>query len=122
MIKARTRANGSTQRPYIEREDAASPTAATYAILITGGMDAKAGRDVMMLDISSAFVQTEIPQTGEKIIMKIRGKLIDMLQERFPGVYDDYVLHKGKNKILYVKMLKALYGMMIASILYYKTF
>jgi hypothetical protein len=37
-------------------------------------------------------------------------------------VYDNYVLHEGKNKIIYVKMLKALYGMMIASILYYKKF
>eukprot|EP00957_Ditylum_brightwellii_P079041 6011857-Ditylum_brightwellii.AAC.1 len=35
-IKARACANGSTQRPYIAREEAASPTAATEAILITG--------------------------------------------------------------------------------------
>jgi hypothetical protein len=37
-------------------------------------------------------------------------------------VYDDYVIDEGKHKILYVRMLKALYGMLISSILYYKKF
>jgi len=37
-------------------------------------------------------------------------------------VYDDFVIYEGKQKqkVLYVRMLKALYGMMIGSILYYK--
>jgi hypothetical protein len=40
-IKARVCANGSTQRAYIAREEASSPTAASEAILITGVIDAK---------------------------------------------------------------------------------
>jgi hypothetical protein len=32
-VKARTCANGSTQRAYMERDDAASPTAMTESIL-----------------------------------------------------------------------------------------
>jgi hypothetical protein len=123
-IKARTCANGSTQRAYIAREEATSPTAATDAILITGVIDAKQKRDVMSLDVPNAFVQTPIPQGGEKICMKIRGSLVDILLEICPGVYDDFVVYegKGKQKILYVQMLMALYGMMIASLLYYKKF
>jgi hypothetical protein len=121
-VKARTCANGSTQREYIPREEATSPTAATEAILITGVLDAKQGRDVMTLDIPNAFVQTEIPERGEKIIMKIRGRLVDILVEICPGVYDDYVIYEGKHKVLYVKMLRALYGMLISSVLYYKKF
>ena len=35
-IKARTVANGITQKAYINRDDAASPTAARDAIIITG--------------------------------------------------------------------------------------
>jgi hypothetical protein len=50
-IKARTCANGSSQRAYIAREEATSPTAATDAILITGVIDAKQKRDVMTLDV-----------------------------------------------------------------------
>ena len=121
-VKARTCANGSTQREYIPREEATSPTAATEAILITGVLDAKQRRDVMTLDIPNAFVQTEIPERGDKIIMKIRGRLVDILTEICPGVYDDYVIHEGKQQVLYVKMLRALYGMLISSVLYYKKF
>ena len=60
VIKARTCANGSTQREYISKDEAASPTAATDSILITGAIDAKKNRDVMTLDIPNAFVQTEV--------------------------------------------------------------
>jgi hypothetical protein len=54
--------------------------------------------------------------------MKIRGQVVDIVLELCPGVYDDYVIDEGKNKIIYVRMLKALYGMLISSILYYKKF
>ena len=33
-----------------------------------------------------------------------------------------YVGDEGKNKVVYVRMLKALYDMLISSILYYKKF
>jgi hypothetical protein len=121
-IKARTCANGSTQRSYISRDEATSPTAASEAIITTGVIDAKQKRDVMTLDIPNAFVQTSIPQKGDKIIMKIRGQLADILLEICPGVYDKYVLKEGKQKVLYVRMLKALYGMLISSVLHCKKF
>jgi hypothetical protein len=67
-------------------------------------------------------VQTEIPLDGDKIIMKIRGQLVDILLEICPGVYDEHVRYEGKHKVVYVRMLKALYGMLVSSILYYKKF
>jgi hypothetical protein len=121
-IKARMCANGSTQRAYISREEASSPTAASEAIITTGVIDAKQRRDVMTLDIPNAFVQTKIDLDGDKVIMKIRGQLIDLLLEICPGVYDKYVVYEGKHRVLYVRMLKALYGMLISSLLYYKKF
>ncbi len=121
-VKARMCANGSSQRAYIAREDVSSPTATTEAIITTGVIDAKQRRDVMTLDIPNAFVQTQIPLNGDKIIMKIRGQLVDILLELCPGVYDDYVRDEGRNKVVYVRMLRALYGMLISSILYYKKF
>ena len=121
-IKARMCANGSTQRAYISREEATSPTAASEAIITTGVIDAKQERDVMTLDVPNAFVQTDIPLDGDKIIMKIRGQLVDILLAICPGVYTKYVRYEGKHRVLYVRMLKALYGMLISSILYYKKF
>ena len=62
----------------------------------------------MMLDTINAFVQTEITLDRYKIIMKIRGKLVDIHIEIFPGVYDKYVRYKIGQNILYIHMLKAL--------------
>ena len=123
-IKARTCANGSTQREYTPKEDAEIPTAATDSILLTGVLDAQQQRDVMTLDVPNAFVQTTVPQeeNDEKIIMKIRGALVNLLVEISPETYKDYLIQEGKGKVLYVRMLKALYGMMKASVLYYKKF
>lgn len=121
-IKARTCANGSTQREYIDREEAASPTASTEAILITGVVDAKEERDVMSLDVPNAFVQTKMPKAKERVIMKIRGRLVDILLHIAPEIYEKYVIYNGKHKLLYVEMLKALYGMIVSSLLYYKKF
>ncbi len=78
-VKARMCANGSTQRAYISREQASSPTVSSEAIITTGVIDAKQRRDVMTLDIPNAFVQTKIALNGDKIIMKIRGPLVDIL-------------------------------------------
>eukprot|EP00978_Attheya_sp_CCMP212_P046874 scaffold416585_cov22-Attheya_sp.AAC.2 len=64
----------------------------------------------MTADVPNTFVQTEIDQSGEKVIMKIRGVWVDMLVEMCPEMYEEYVVVHGKMKILYVNMLKALYG------------
>jgi len=123
-VKARTCANRSTHREFITREEAASPMAATEAILITGVIKAKQCRDIMTLDLPNSFVQTPIPLDGDKVMMKIRGPLVDILCEICPGVYNNFVIYKEKQKqqVLHVSMLKALYRMMITTILYYKKF
>ena len=52
-IKAIIFANGSTQRAYIFREEATSPTAVSEDIINTVVIDAKQKRDVMTLDIQN---------------------------------------------------------------------
>jgi hypothetical protein len=121
-IKARFCANGSTQPAHIPCEEASSPTAASEAIITAGVIEAKQRRDVMMADAPNAFVQTDIALSGDKIIMKIRGQLVDVLLEICPGVHDRCVIVEGKQKIMCARMLKALCGMLISSILCYKKF
>jgi hypothetical protein len=103
-IKARTHTNGSMQRSYIPKDEALSPTAATEAVIITGVIKVKQGHNVMTLDVLNAFIQTPIPESKDKIIMKICGHLVDLLLDTCPGVYDNYVVHEGKAKhnIFYV--------------------
>ena len=123
-IKARTCANGSIQRDYISKEESASPTVSTEAVLLTAVVDAHEGRDVMTTDIPNAFVQTpaEIKDGEERIIMKIQGPMVDMLCEIDPELYGPYVVYEKGTKTLYVEVLKAIYGMMQASLWFYKKF
>jgi hypothetical protein len=123
-IKGRACANGSSQREYMDRDEAASPTTMTESVMITATIDAKQNRDVMTADIPNAFVQVDIDEKekGERIIMKIRGLLVNMLTELSPETYEKYVVYEGNNKVLYVRMIKALYGMLQSSLLYYKKF
>jgi hypothetical protein len=95
-VTARFCANGSPQRAFMERDDAASLTAMTESILITATIDAKQKRDVMTTNILNAFVQTDVDKKnqlkGECIIMKIRGPLVDMLLEIAPEGYEGAIL------------------------------
>jgi hypothetical protein len=50
--------------------------------------------------------------------MKIRGPLVDMLVELDPETYKSYVkIDEKGEKILYVQVLKAIYGMLQSAIL-----
>jgi hypothetical protein len=87
-IKARACANGSTQREYINKEDSAGPTVATESILLTAAFEAKEGRDMVTTDIPNAFVQTNMEvNNNEKMMMKIRGPLVDLLTKLDPELY-----------------------------------
>ena len=121
-IKARTCANGSVQREWMSKEYVSSPTVSTEAILMTSIIDAEEGRDVATCDIPNAFIQTEVQERdkdGDRTIMKIRGVLVDLLCEIDP-VYKKYVRHDKRGKILYVKIVKAIYGMLVSAMLFYK--
>ena len=122
-VKARICANGSIQRAYISKDDAASPTASTERVLITSTIEAKQNRDVLTADIPNAFVQTEIDKNNKnKIIMKIRGELVNILTELEPSTYEKYVSQENNSPILYVRMVKVLYGMLTSALLFYKHF
>ena len=85
-VKARACANGSVQREYVLRDKAASPTVISEPVFITSTIDAKENRDVISCDIPNAFVQTENKnqEIGERIIMKIRDILLEILVDSRP--------------------------------------
>ena len=51
--------------------------------------------------------------------MKIRGVLVDILCELDP-VYRDYVAYDNGRKVLYVHITKAIYGLLVSAMLFYK--
>ena len=124
-IKGRLVYNGKPTRGFVNKEDSASPTAASESINITCAIDAHENRDVMTADIPNAFVQTKLRSESEKderVIMKITGVLVDMLVELNPQLFGSFVVRENNRKVIYVVVLKALYGMLIASLLWYQKF
>lgn len=85
-------------------------------------IDAKEGRDVAIIDIPNAFIQTALPkqEKGKRVILKIRGPMVDMLVKIDPERYRDKVVYEGKKRVLYVIVLKAIYGMLVSALLFYK--
>jgi hypothetical protein len=122
-IKGRTVAGGNKQRDYISKEDASSPTVATEAVLLSCIIDAEEGRDVAVVDIPNAFVQTRVENEKDMAFIKIHGVLVDILVEIAPDVYKSYVSRDKKGmKQLLVQCQNSLYGTMVASLLYYRKF
>jgi hypothetical protein len=122
-IKGRLVYNGKPTRQWLSKEEAASPTASLEGILLTSIVDVKENRDVMSADIPNAFIQAHLPPTedgDERVIMKITGVLVDLLVSIDPTRYGPFVLTEKGTKTLYVEVLKALYGMLVAALVWYR--
>ncbi len=110
--------NGAPQQAYIPKEEAASPTVSTESTFITAAIAASQRRKVRCYDIPSAFVNTDI---DEDVLMVLKGELAEMMIQIAPQVYCKYVtVDKKGTPILYVKLQKALYGLMRGSLLFYR--
>jgi hypothetical protein len=122
-IKGRTVAGGNKQWYYISKEDDSSPTVATESLFLSCIIDAEEERDVAVVDIPNAFVQTRVENEKDMAFIKIRGILPDILVGIAPDVYKSYVSKDKKgSKQLLVQCQNALYGTMVASLLYYWKF
>jgi hypothetical protein len=95
--------------------------------MLTAVIDAHEERNVMTCDIPNAFIQALMPEVkdgDERVMMKITGVLVGMLVELNPELYGLYVVYERsrRNKVLYVQVMRAIYGMLEAAILWYKKF
>ena len=116
-------AGGDKQRGTIDKYDAASPTAALDSVLLTANIDAKEGRDVATVDILNALITTHIKNEEDKVMMRLHGRLAEVMATTAPEIYKQYVtIYRKGNKALYVISLNAIYGIMKAALLFYLTF
>jgi hypothetical protein len=121
--KARMVAGENTQRGHVTKEESSSPTVSTEAVLLTLIVDAQEGRDVAVIDIPNAFIQTQVDDANDRFIICITGVIVDWLVKVAPKVYASYVAtnSKGVNSLL-VECYNAIYGTMVAGLLYYHKF
>jgi hypothetical protein len=79
----------------------------------------------MTCDIPNAFIQALLPKKDpgeDRVVMKMTGVLVDMLVDINPELYGPAVVLENRKRVLYVEVLKAIYGMLEAALLWYKTF
>ena len=122
-MKGRLAYNGKPTRAWIGQEDKSSPTAATESILLTIAIDALQKRGIISIDIPNAFIQAENlkKEVGERVIMKVKGRIVDWLVELAPEEYLGKVVYENRVKTLYLLCEKAIYGMLEASLIWYRT-
>jgi hypothetical protein len=116
---------GNKQHDYVTKEDVSSPTVTAEAVMLTCVIDAQEDRDVAVIDILNAFVQTVMSKEDAEhhVTVHIRGPLVDVLVVIAPDVYGPYVsTTKTGQKVLIVECLNAVYGTMVTALLYYKKF
>ena len=99
-VKGRGVYNGKNTRDWVSGEDKASPTATNKGIFVTGVVDAKEEQDTMSNNIPNAFIQAKVPakeegKPHEKIIMKITGRLVDVLVSIAPEIYAKHLVYEN---------------------------
>ena len=110
-------ANGRKQRAYITKEQSTSPTISTEAVFLTAMVDAWENRKVAVLDVPSAFMQVDM---DELVHMHFCGEMVDKLLEIDHELYSSYVTEEQGEKVMYMELLKALYGTLRAAQLFWE--
>ena len=120
-IKGRTCADGSKQKRYLKHgESISSPTVSLEAIVGTLLIDANEGRDVAIFDVPGAYLQAEMPKE-KKLLMKFRDEFVDIMCEVNPEYKQHVTVEHGK-RVLYVKVLRAIYGCIESALLWYELY
>ena len=116
-VKSRACVNGSKQRGKISKEAAASPTVMNDSVMITSAIEAHEERNVVTLDLPGAFLHTDL---DEDVVMLLKDELVELMVKIDPKLYRPYVITTSKGtKLLYVKMQKAMYGLLRSALLFY---
>ena len=80
-------------------------------------------RDISVVDIPNAFVQAALIKNGKAVkrIIVIRERFTDINISIVPDVYKKFATtNKHSITVLYVKLLRVLYGLIEASLVFYQ--
>jgi hypothetical protein len=114
-FKGRTCADGRTQRNLYDKSETASPTVSTDALMISIIVEAFESRDVATADVAGAFLKAFI---DDFVIMKFVGASVKILCDLNPE-HKKYVTKENGVDVIYVRLIKALYGCVKSALLWY---
>lgn len=117
-IKGRAVADGRKQRKYIGKEESTSPTIHLQSLLLSLMIDAVEKRDVGTADIAGAYLLADMKGF---VLVKLTGESVEVMCKCDPE-YEKYVTYEKGKKVLYMELVKALYGCIMPALLWYETF
>ena len=101
-----------------EKSQTASPTISTDALLISLIIDAHEQSDVAVADVVAAYLKADM---NDYTLLKFMGESVDILC-KMNSKYEEYITVESGKKVLYVQLLKALYGCVVSALLWYELF
>jgi len=119
VLKGRTCTDGSAQRTmYMKEDKTASPTVSTDALMLSLMIDAFEHRDMATADVVGAYMNAEML---DFVLLRLVGDTVDIMCHLNPR-YSSSVVMEGGKKVLYLRLLKALYGCVKLALLWYELF
>ena len=121
-IKSRKCAMGNKQRTYggYDKSAGSSPTVTTKGLVLTCWINAFEGQKLAIVDIGTAFLHAD---NEEEVRMKLRGNIVELLVQLKPTMYRKYVtVGPSGEPIFYVRLLKALYGLLRSALLFTRSY
>jgi hypothetical protein len=120
-LKGRTCANGSKQHLYLkEDESVASPTVSVEGLFTTMVIDAYERRDTAIFDVKGAYLHADMPP-DKRVLLKLRGRFVDIMCQVNP-VHKENVICENGVQVLYLWVVKALYGCIQSALLWYELY
>ena len=111
---------GTTFRKFVPTYEEKVPTITLEGLLDTMAIDAYEGRKVATFDITGAYLQTDIPKDKFMLIL-LEGKFVDIMCE-INTEYKQHVSTTDGRNTLYLRILKAIYGMIEYALLWYELY
>ena len=103
-----------------EGESVASPTLQLEALFLSLIIDVFEGRDVAIFDIPGAYLHAEMPE-DKVVLMRFRGQFVDIMCQVNPEHKKNITYENGK-KVLYVRVVRAIYGCIESALLWYNLY
>ena len=88
-------------------------------VFLTAMIDALESHDVAIIDIPGAFMQADM---DNEVIIQFEGKMMELLIEVDEDLYRPYAMTEYGKMVIYVDLLKALYGTLKAAHLFWEKF
>ena len=83
-------------------------------------IDAYESRSTAISDVPGVYLHALMPPE-KRILLKLKNKFVDIMCEINPE-YLPHVRYEGKTKVLYLRVLRAIYGCLETSLLWYNLY